>query len=257
MLGQIAESIPVEGMESLAPARVDWLVPLTHYMPADAAVAVVSSERVATRAVSLLEATREFLSAAWNAATVGDEAPIDLDAGDVLTLGGPRASVVDVELIQQRIARGWGHSYRLSTTLDKLDSQYSAGRACPDLTDEEPRGRGEIDQRVRENRRHRRAEFRRPCELCHRSRRHPHPRGLDGGDPSPTATASSNAPPMFSASTGSQPARSRRFRRMLTPASRSCSRHPSKLASNCRRSTWSSSVRASSTGAPPATTPAR
>ena len=50
MLAKIAEGIPVEGMESLAPALLDRLVPLTDYLPADAAVAVLSPERVATRA---------------------------------------------------------------------------------------------------------------------------------------------------------------------------------------------------------------
>ncbi|MCU1596543.1 MAG: transcription-repair coupling factor [Glaciihabitans sp.] len=92
MLAKISEGIPVEGMESLAPALVDKLVPLTDYLPADAAIAVLSPERVATRAVSLIETNREFLSAAWSAATAGAEAPIDLDAGDFLSLGALRLS---------------------------------------------------------------------------------------------------------------------------------------------------------------------
>jgi transcription-repair coupling factor (superfamily II helicase) len=86
MLAKIAEGIPVDGMESLAPALVDRLVPITHYLPQDAAIAVLAPERVASRAVSLVETNREFLAAAWNAATVGAEAPIDLDSGDFLTL---------------------------------------------------------------------------------------------------------------------------------------------------------------------------
>ena len=86
MLAKIAEGIPVEGMESLAPALVDRLVPITHYLPESTSIAVFSPERVASRAQSLVETNREFLSAAWNAATVGAEAPIDLDAGDFLTL---------------------------------------------------------------------------------------------------------------------------------------------------------------------------
>ncbi len=92
MLAKISEGIPVEGMESLAPVLVDKLVPLTDYLPADAAIAVLSPERVSTRAVSLLETNREFLAAAWSAATVGAEAPIDLDAGDFLSLGALRMS---------------------------------------------------------------------------------------------------------------------------------------------------------------------
>jgi transcription-repair coupling factor (superfamily II helicase) len=92
MLAKISEGIPVEGMESLAPVLVDKLVPLTDYLPADAAIAVLSPERVSTRAVSLLETNREFLAAAWSAATAGAEAPIDLDAGDFLSLGALRLS---------------------------------------------------------------------------------------------------------------------------------------------------------------------
>ncbi len=92
MLAKIAEGIPVDGMESLAPALLDRLVPLTHYLPADAAIAVISPEKVATRAVSLAETNAEFLGAAWNAATAGAEAPIDLDAGDFVTLNALRDS---------------------------------------------------------------------------------------------------------------------------------------------------------------------
>ncbi len=90
MLAKIAEGIPVDGMESLAPALVDRLVPVTEFLPADAAIAVISPERVASRAVSLGETNREFLAAAWNAATAGAEAPIDLDAGDFLTMNALR-----------------------------------------------------------------------------------------------------------------------------------------------------------------------
>jgi len=95
LLEKIGEGIPVEGMESLAPALVDELVPLTHYLPAAASIAVLSPERVATRAVSLAETNREFLTAAWHAATAGAEAPIDLDAGDFLTVNGLRLAAGD------------------------------------------------------------------------------------------------------------------------------------------------------------------
>ncbi|WP_307859047.1 transcription-repair coupling factor [Desertivibrio insolitus] len=95
MLAKISEGIPVDGMESLAPALADRLVPLTHYLPADAAVAVFSPERVSTRAASLAETNREFLSAAWNAATAGAEAPIDLASGEFMTLGDLHAAAGD------------------------------------------------------------------------------------------------------------------------------------------------------------------
>ncbi|GAA1503427.1 transcription-repair coupling factor [Agromyces terreus] len=86
MLEKVAEGIPVEGMESLAPALLERLVPFAHYLPLGAAVAVLQPERVAGRAASLAETNREFLGAAWSAATVGADAPIDLAAGDFLTL---------------------------------------------------------------------------------------------------------------------------------------------------------------------------
>ncbi|KPG79417.1 transcription-repair coupling factor [Frigoribacterium sp. RIT-PI-h] len=95
MLAKIAEGIPVEGMESLAPALVHRLVPVTHYLPAGASIVVLSPERVVSRAQSLAETNREFLSAAWNAATAGAEAPIDLDSGDFLSLRDLREAAGD------------------------------------------------------------------------------------------------------------------------------------------------------------------
>ena len=95
LLTKIAEGIPVEGMEALAPALLDRLVPLTHYLPQDAAIAILGPERVATRAVNLAETNREFLDAAWNAATAGAQAPIDLGSGDFLTVSGLRAAAGD------------------------------------------------------------------------------------------------------------------------------------------------------------------
>jgi len=86
LLEKIAAGIPVEGMESLAPALLDQLVTIAHYLPKAAAVAVVSPEKVATRAIHLSETNREFLAAAWTAATAGAEAPIDLASGEFITL---------------------------------------------------------------------------------------------------------------------------------------------------------------------------
>ena len=86
MLTKLADGIPVEGMESLAPALVGDLVPIIDYLPEDAAIAVLAPERVATRAKDLRETNREFLDAAWSAATAGAEAPIDLSSGDYLSV---------------------------------------------------------------------------------------------------------------------------------------------------------------------------
>ncbi|MFZ4893996.1 transcription-repair coupling factor [Plantibacter sp. Mn2098] len=93
ILEKISEGIAVEGMESLTPALVDRLVPITHYLPDGAAVAIMSPERVVTRSISLAETNREFLAAAWSAATVGAQAPIDLASGDFISLGQLRDSV--------------------------------------------------------------------------------------------------------------------------------------------------------------------
>ncbi|MCH6232266.1 transcription-repair coupling factor [Microbacterium sp. CFH 31415] len=86
MLEKMSEGIPVEGMESLLPAVVDRLVTVVDYLPEGAAVALVDPERAVTRAITLGETNREFLEAAWSAATAGAQTPIDLGAGDFLTL---------------------------------------------------------------------------------------------------------------------------------------------------------------------------
>lgn len=86
MLEKMAEGIPVEGMESLLPAVVDDLVTLADYLPEGSAVALVDPERAVTRAITLGETNREFLDAAWSAATAGARTPVDLGAGDFLTL---------------------------------------------------------------------------------------------------------------------------------------------------------------------------
>ncbi|GAA3766773.1 transcription-repair coupling factor [Microbacterium kribbense] len=86
MLEKMAAGIPAEGMESLTPALVDDLVTLVDYLPDAAAVALVDPERAVTRAMTLAETNREFLDAAWSAATAGARSPIDLGAGDFLTL---------------------------------------------------------------------------------------------------------------------------------------------------------------------------
>jgi transcription-repair coupling factor (superfamily II helicase) len=86
ILEKMAEGIPAEGMESLLPALVDGLVTLADYLPEGAAVGVVDPERAVTRALTLSETNREFLEAAWSAAAVGAETPVDLGAGDFVTL---------------------------------------------------------------------------------------------------------------------------------------------------------------------------
>ena len=95
MLEKMAEGIPVEGMESLLPAVAGPLKSLVEYLPEGTATAVVDPERSSARAITLGETNREFLDAAWSAATSGASAPIDLGAGDFLTIARLREVVRD------------------------------------------------------------------------------------------------------------------------------------------------------------------
>ena len=81
MLEKISLGIPVEGMESLAPALADGMVSLFDYLPKSLSVVIVSPEKAAARAASLVETNEEFLHAAWDAAMDGASAPIDLSGG--------------------------------------------------------------------------------------------------------------------------------------------------------------------------------
>lgn len=86
MLEKMSQGIPVEGMESLLPALAEGIVPLVDYLPRGSAIALVDPERSRTRARTLGGTNREFLEAAWSAATAGADSPVDLGAGDFLTL---------------------------------------------------------------------------------------------------------------------------------------------------------------------------
>ncbi len=81
MLAKIAEGIPVDGMESLAPVLVDELTTFVDYLPESALVTLLAPEKSAARAANLVETNDEFLHAAWDAATEGANAPIDLSQG--------------------------------------------------------------------------------------------------------------------------------------------------------------------------------
>ncbi|NLA66110.1 MAG: transcription-repair coupling factor, partial [Leucobacter sp.] len=86
LLEKISQGIAVEGMESLLPQLLPDLRPLTALLPAGGSVMVVSPEKVASRAVSLAETNREFLEAAWAAATAGADAPVPTDNHGMLTM---------------------------------------------------------------------------------------------------------------------------------------------------------------------------
>lgn len=94
ILDKLAEGIPVEGMESLAPVLIgpDSLELLLHCMPAGTHVLLCDPERIRTRAHDLVRTSAEFLEASWAAAAVGGQAPIDVGAAAFRTLAEVRAT---------------------------------------------------------------------------------------------------------------------------------------------------------------------
>ncbi|MCU7730267.1 transcription-repair coupling factor [Actinoplanes sp. KI2] len=94
ILEKLAEGIPVEGMESLAPALLhgtDSMELLLDCMPAGTHVLLCDPERIRTRAHDLTRTSDEFLEASWAAAAVGGQAPIDVGAAAFKTLADVRA----------------------------------------------------------------------------------------------------------------------------------------------------------------------
>ncbi|SDC90348.1 transcription-repair coupling factor [Sanguibacter gelidistatuariae] len=100
MLDKMAAGIAVEGMESLAPALVDAMVPVLDLVPDDALIIINDPERVRRRAHDLVATTQEFLAAAWTSAAAGGSTPIDLSAASFL-------SVEDVRDLSARRGLGW------------------------------------------------------------------------------------------------------------------------------------------------------
>ncbi|MDP9816029.1 transcription-repair coupling factor [Spirilliplanes yamanashiensis] len=94
ILDKLAGGIPVEGMESLAPALLDGtdsMELLLDCMPAGTHVLLCDPERIRTRAHDLLRTSQEFLEASWAAAAVGGQAPVDLGAAAFRSLADVRA----------------------------------------------------------------------------------------------------------------------------------------------------------------------
>ncbi len=86
MLEKISNGMPVEGMESLAPALGVKLGPITDYLGKDAIVILQDPQKIDQRAESLIQTNEEFLHAAWDAAISGSQAPIDLSGGNFFTV---------------------------------------------------------------------------------------------------------------------------------------------------------------------------
>ncbi|WP_166850120.1 transcription-repair coupling factor [Isoptericola sp. BMS4] len=100
MLDRLAAGVAVEGMESLAPALVDRMVPVLELVPDDALLVLDEPERVRRRAHDLVATTDEFLAAAWTGAVAGGAAPIDLSAASFETF-------VEVRDVAARRGLGW------------------------------------------------------------------------------------------------------------------------------------------------------
>ncbi|GAA1610956.1 transcription-repair coupling factor [Leucobacter chromiireducens] len=124
LLEKLSEGIPVEGMESLLPQLVPGLQPLTALLPAGGAVLVASPERIAGRAVSLAETNREFLEAAWHAATAGADAPVPVQDSGMLTVAQLREASAD---------RPWWTVSSFVRDAEEVDGGSDAGSdAAPD-----------------------------------------------------------------------------------------------------------------------------
>ncbi|MCM3887259.1 transcription-repair coupling factor, partial [Frankia sp. R82] len=80
LLDKIANGIPAEGMEALAPVLVERMSLLLDELPVGTHVLVCDPERVRSRAGELVRTSQEFLEASWSVAALGGGAPIDLGA---------------------------------------------------------------------------------------------------------------------------------------------------------------------------------
>ncbi|PID53933.1 MAG: transcription-repair coupling factor, partial [Micrococcales bacterium] len=150
LLDKIAAGIAVEGMESLAPALVDGMQPLTDLIAAEAMVVVLDPERVTGRAHDLVATSEEFLEAAWANTTAGNSAPVDLSSASFYSLAQVRAMArgngqawwtispfaVDEELVEgdrdivlgARPVRTYGGD--VPAALEDLRAQVRDGLAC-------------------------------------------------------------------------------------------------------------------------------
>lgn len=90
MLDRLAEGIAVDGMESLAPALVDDMVPVLDLVPESSLLILDDPERLRRRAHDLVATTQEFLEAAWTSAAAGAQTPLDLSLASFATLGSTR-----------------------------------------------------------------------------------------------------------------------------------------------------------------------
>ena len=100
VLGQMAEGIAVEGMESLTPLLSSGMQLLVEAVPSETAVVLVDPERVRARSVELHRTSEEFLAASWANAASGNATPIDVESASYRELE-------DVAQVARRRALRW------------------------------------------------------------------------------------------------------------------------------------------------------
>lgn len=100
MLEKIAEGIPVEGMESLAPILAGGMQPVHELFDPASRVIVVEPERVYSRSEDLVATTEEFLAAAWSSAAAGGDVPLTVSDASFLELPAVASAI-------QRAGMSW------------------------------------------------------------------------------------------------------------------------------------------------------
>ncbi|GAB2606389.1 transcription-repair coupling factor [Pseudactinotalea suaedae] len=122
MLDKLAEGIAVDGMESLAPALVDDMVPVLDLVPENALLVLDDPERLRRRAHDLVATTQEFLEAAWTSAAAGAQTPLDLSLASFATLGSTRD-------VAARRGLGWWTLGAFETDTELAELAQAAGDA--------------------------------------------------------------------------------------------------------------------------------
>ncbi|WP_046530259.1 transcription-repair coupling factor [Cellulomonas sp. FA1] len=158
MLDKLADGIAVEGMESLAPALVERMVPVLDLVPDASLLVLVDPERVRRRAHDLVATTQEFLEAAWTSAAAGAATPLDLSAASF-------ASFAEVRALAAVRGLGWWTLSGFTLDADAVTGDDATGRddapptAAPDARTlvvaarEVERYRGEVARAVSDVRR--------------------------------------------------------------------------------------------------------
>jgi transcription-repair coupling factor (superfamily II helicase) len=124
MLAKLAEGIPVDGMEALAPVlRPDDLTLLIDHLPDGTPLLVCDPEKVRTRAADLIKTGREFLEASWSVAAIGGDAPIDVEE-----LGGSGFRELDEV---REVARASDHPWWTLSQLAAEEATELDVRAAP------------------------------------------------------------------------------------------------------------------------------